>query len=93
MALAPCALYVQDAVYKENCLLNNDPNFCTLIFQFPGGSDNYLTISGSSHPFLSSSEVGLYIFNLRGIEFSDSSLFMATMLSVGILSQSQSHNC
>uniref|UniRef100_A0A3Q0RR67 TOX high mobility group box family member 4 b n=1 Tax=Amphilophus citrinellus TaxID=61819 RepID=A0A3Q0RR67_AMPCI len=28
-------------------------------FQFPGGSDNYLTISGSSHPFLSSSEVGL----------------------------------
>uniref|UniRef100_A0A3Q3NJR8 TOX high mobility group box family member 4 b n=1 Tax=Labrus bergylta TaxID=56723 RepID=A0A3Q3NJR8_9LABR len=26
------------------------------MFQFPGGSDNYLTISGSSHPFLSSSE-------------------------------------
>uniref|UniRef100_A0A3Q3LDN5 TOX high mobility group box family member 4 b n=1 Tax=Labrus bergylta TaxID=56723 RepID=A0A3Q3LDN5_9LABR len=26
-------------------------------FQFPGGSDNYLTISGSSHPFLSSSEL------------------------------------
>ncbi|TNN49875.1 TOX high mobility group box family member 4-B [Liparis tanakae] len=24
--------------------------------KFPGGSDNYLTISGSSHPFLSSSE-------------------------------------
>ncbi|XP_042368139.1 TOX high mobility group box family member 4b isoform X6 [Plectropomus leopardus] len=24
--------------------------------EFPGGSDNYLTISGSSHPFLSSSE-------------------------------------
>uniref|UniRef100_H2LY14 TOX high mobility group box family member 4 b n=1 Tax=Oryzias latipes TaxID=8090 RepID=H2LY14_ORYLA len=26
------------------------------VFQFPGGSDNYLTISGSGHPFLSSSE-------------------------------------
>uniref|UniRef100_A0A3B3Z8F8 HMG box domain-containing protein n=1 Tax=Periophthalmus magnuspinnatus TaxID=409849 RepID=A0A3B3Z8F8_9GOBI len=25
-------------------------------FQFPGGSDNYLTISGSGHPFLSTSE-------------------------------------
>uniref|UniRef100_A0A3P9IJW2 TOX high mobility group box family member 4 b n=1 Tax=Oryzias latipes TaxID=8090 RepID=A0A3P9IJW2_ORYLA len=25
--------------------------------EFPGGSDNYLTISGSGHPFLSSSEV------------------------------------
>ncbi|KAF6730608.1 TOX high mobility group box family member 4 [Oryzias melastigma] len=24
--------------------------------EFPGGSDNYLTISGSGHPFLSSSE-------------------------------------
>uniref|UniRef100_A0AAQ4QMT5 TOX high mobility group box family member 4 b n=1 Tax=Gasterosteus aculeatus aculeatus TaxID=481459 RepID=A0AAQ4QMT5_GASAC len=31
-------------------------------FQFPGGSDNYLTISGSGHPFLSSSEVGLHIW-------------------------------
>lgn len=41
-------------------------NLCTFSFQFPGGSDNYLTISGSSHPFLSSSEVGLYIFTLRG---------------------------
>jgi len=37
------------------------------MFQFPGGSDNYLTISGSSHPFLSSSEVGLYVGIFWGI--------------------------
>lgn len=49
--------------YWKKC---NDPNLWTFSFQFPGGSDNYLTISGSSHPFLSSSEVGLYIFSLHG---------------------------
>lgn len=27
------------------------------LFQFPGGSDNFLPISGEGHPFLSSSEV------------------------------------
>lgn len=26
-------------------------------FQFPGGNDNYLTITGPSHPFLSGAEV------------------------------------
>uniref|UniRef100_A0A3B3SKB6 TOX high mobility group box family member 4 b n=1 Tax=Paramormyrops kingsleyae TaxID=1676925 RepID=A0A3B3SKB6_9TELE len=31
--------------------------------QFPGGSDNYLTISGSGHPFLSSSERVLPTFH------------------------------
>lgn len=37
-------------------------NMCTFMFQFPGGTDNYLTISGSSHPFLSSSsEVGFAV--------------------------------
>lgn len=30
------------------------------VLQFPGGSDNYLTISGAGHPFLSS-EVGIMI--------------------------------
>ncbi|KAM8747651.1 TOX high mobility group box family member 4b isoform 1-T1 [Acanthopagrus schlegelii] len=37
--------------------------------KFPGGSDNYLTISGSSHPFLSSSECPtkpIDLFNLAG---------------------------
>ncbi|GAA6222686.1 TOX high mobility group box family member 4-like [Lates japonicus] len=37
--------------------------------KFPGGSDNYLTISGSSHPFLSSSECAtkpIDLFNLAG---------------------------
>lgn len=33
------------------------------VFQFPGGSDNYLTISGASHPFLSSSEVATQTFH------------------------------
>ncbi|XP_062300782.1 TOX high mobility group box family member 4b isoform X3 [Scomber scombrus] len=39
------------------------------MFQFPGGSDNYLTISGSGHPFLSSSECAtkpIDLFNLAG---------------------------
>lgn len=30
------------------------------VLQFPGGSDTYLTISGTGHPFLSS-EVGVMI--------------------------------
>ncbi|XP_037615173.1 TOX high mobility group box family member 4b isoform X1 [Sebastes umbrosus] len=37
--------------------------------KFPGGSDNYLTISGSGHPFLSSSECStkpIDLFNLAG---------------------------
>ncbi|XP_062300780.1 TOX high mobility group box family member 4b isoform X1 [Scomber scombrus] len=37
--------------------------------KFPGGSDNYLTISGSGHPFLSSSECAtkpIDLFNLAG---------------------------
>ncbi|XP_023271163.1 TOX high mobility group box family member 4 isoform X3 [Seriola lalandi dorsalis] len=37
--------------------------------EFPGGSDNYLTISGSGHPFLSSSECAtkpIDLFNLAG---------------------------
>ncbi|XP_037615175.1 TOX high mobility group box family member 4b isoform X3 [Sebastes umbrosus] len=37
--------------------------------EFPGGSDNYLTISGSGHPFLSSSECStkpIDLFNLAG---------------------------
>lgn len=37
--------------------------------KFPGGSDNYLTISGSSHPFLSSSECPtkpIDLFSLAG---------------------------
>ncbi|XP_034713240.1 TOX high mobility group box family member 4b [Etheostoma cragini] len=37
--------------------------------KFPGGSDNYLTISGSGHPFLSSSECStkpIELFNLAG---------------------------
>lgn len=33
------------------------------VFQFPGGSDNFLTISGASHPFLSSSEVATQTFH------------------------------
>lgn len=38
------------------------PNMWIFMFQFPGGTDNYLTISGSSHPFLSSSsEVGFVV--------------------------------
>ncbi|XP_063757087.1 TOX high mobility group box family member 4b isoform X3 [Eleginops maclovinus] len=37
--------------------------------EFPGGSDNYLTISGAGHPFLSSSECAtkpIDLFNLAG---------------------------
>lgn len=37
----------------------NKTKLVIFLFQFPGGSDNYLTISGSGHPFLTSSEVGL----------------------------------
>lgn len=62
---------------RWNVLLKNEPNLF-IFLQFPGGSDNYLTISGSSHPFLSSSEVGLYIFTLHGNLFSERTLFMAT---------------
>uniref|UniRef100_A0A3B3Z8A4 HMG box domain-containing protein n=1 Tax=Periophthalmus magnuspinnatus TaxID=409849 RepID=A0A3B3Z8A4_9GOBI len=36
-------------------------------FQFPGGSDNYLTISGSGHPFLSTSE-GLYLILIYSLK-------------------------
>lgn len=57
--------------------LKNEPKFC-IFLQFPGGSDNYLTISGSSHPFLSSSEVGHFIFALHGNLCSDKNVFMAT---------------
>lgn len=56
--------------------MKNEPNLC-IFLQFPGGSDNYLTISGSSHPFLSS-EVGLYIFALHGHLSSDKNVFVAT---------------
>lgn len=52
---------LNDNIHMErNVFLKNESNLCVFL-QFPGGSDNYLTISGSSHPFLSSSEVGLYI--------------------------------
>lgn len=44
------------------------PNMCIFMFQFPGGTDNYLTISGSSHPFLSSSsEVGFVLEHTSGV--------------------------
>lgn len=46
---------IEDAEEKPQTVSSS--NLCSLMFQFPGGSDNYLTISGSSHPFLSSSEV------------------------------------
>lgn len=43
-------------------------NMCIFMFQFPGGTDNYLTISGSSHPFLSSSsEVGFVLEHTSGV--------------------------
>lgn len=35
---------------------------CGLFFQFPGGSDNYMTITGTNHPFLSST-VGMPEFH------------------------------
>ncbi|KAB0344952.1 hypothetical protein FD755_013668 [Muntiacus reevesi] len=30
--------------------------------EFPGGNDNYLTITGPSHPFLSGAEVSMIKF-------------------------------
>lgn len=41
-------------------------NLLWVLFQFPGGSDNFLPISGEGHPFLSSSEVPLHsTYSLR----------------------------
>lgn len=67
----------QCAYWEKKMFFKTELSLC-IFLQFPGGSDNYLTISGSSHPFLSSSEVGLYIFTLHGNLFSLETLFMAT---------------
>lgn len=43
-------------MYNMLCCVNIQMSY---FLQFPGGSDNYLTISGGGHTFLSSSEVWL----------------------------------
>lgn len=58
------------------CPLLNLDNLLFILFQFPGGSDNFLPISGEGHPFLSSSEVPLH--STYSLQIQDAEVLLRT---------------